>query len=325
MSDAPHPVLHARPDPALGAVVIARHPLLYADGADASLDRPLHVRAGSGLCWWRDQLAIAQDDAAFLALLDPSTGHVGAIPLPPRAGQRLHDKQRGNKHVKYDLESVLAWEGGLILFGSGSTPARQTLVCVDPHGEVSLFDAAALYEALRGWRAFAGPELNLEGVALRGDELLLLQRGNGAPVAGESRVDAICSVSWPQMRAWMDRRGEHPRPGGLVRFELGLLDGVRLTFTDAEVVGERLYYLAAAEDSPDAYDDGPVTGMVLGRLDEDGPRFARILDEQGAPLQDKGEGLALRAETPDRAWVVTDADDPDRPADLLELRLTGPW
>lgn len=317
--------LHARLDPDLSATLVSRRPLLYSDGASVELDRPLHVRSGSGLVWWEGRLAIVQDDAAFVALLDPATGAVESVALPARAGVRLHDKVRGNKHHKYDLESALAWEGGLVLFGSGSTTARQTLVRLAPDGRVELFDASALYERLRAWRAFAGPELNLEGVARLGDRMLLVQRGNGAPVGGESRVDAICSVSWPEFVAWLDGQGPCPAPGQLQRFELGLLDGVRLTFTDTEAVGETLYYLAAAEDSPDAVDDGPVTGVVLGRLDGDHPRFAPLRETSGALLREKGEGLAIHPDDPSRAWVVTDADDPDRPAELLELRLDGPW
>ena len=45
-------------------------------------------------------------------------------------------------------------------------------------------------------------------------------------------------------------------------------------------------------------------------------------DERGAPLAVKVEGLAAAG---DRVLATVDADDPDRPSELLEIVLGGPW
>ena len=52
------PTARARPDPSLAARVVRSVPLLYAAGADPSLDRPAHVRAASGMARVGDRVAV---------------------------------------------------------------------------------------------------------------------------------------------------------------------------------------------------------------------------------------------------------------------------
>src|SRR5687768_17520776 len=78
-------------DPGLHARIIRRDPLTYRDGADERIDRPAHVRAASGLAWLGDRLAIIQDDASFIALIDASGNAGGSAESKdggggPRAG-----------------------------------------------------------------------------------------------------------------------------------------------------------------------------------------------------------------------------------------------
>ncbi|MBK8648737.1 MAG: hypothetical protein IPN16_19770 [Gemmatimonadetes bacterium] len=69
-------------EPTWRAIVVARRPLHYVDGADAHADRPAHVRAGSSLAWLGPFLALVQDDANFVALIDPRDASTRAIALP---------------------------------------------------------------------------------------------------------------------------------------------------------------------------------------------------------------------------------------------------
>src|SRR5918999_1883329 len=122
-------------DPALAAVVVAWHPLYYAAGADPSIDRQAHVRAGSSIAWVPGGIALLQDDANFIALVDPSDGSARAIDLPAgAAGRRQFDDRRGNKAHKLDLEACVAADTAdgviLIALGSGSTPRREQVALV---------------------------------------------------------------------------------------------------------------------------------------------------------------------------------------------------
>jgi hypothetical protein len=319
-------------DPRLSARVVERRPLLYDDGASAAEDRPAHVRAASGLVWWRGELVIVQDDAAFLALVEPASGRVRAVPLPPGpGGHRQFDDARGNKADKLDLEAVFVAGELVIGLGSGATPARRRALLFDGD-EARVATADALYRSLAALPELAGSELNLEGAApLPGDRVRLFQRGNGDPTRALPPVDGTIDLPIAALVAYL--RGDRPPPrparGDLASYQLGEQAGVRLTFTDAawNPASGRLHYLACAERSPDAVRDGEVLGSVLGVFDEvdgaGGLRHAPLVGAGGEPLAIKAEGLAFAADG--SAHAVLDADDPARPADLCRLELAGPW
>jgi len=116
--------------------------------------------------------------------------------------------------------------------------------------------------------------------------------------------------------------GAAPEAVGCTRFDLGEVDGVRLGFTDAAAVGMRVYYLAVAEASPNAVDDGRVHGSQLGVIDGEAVRAAPLAVD-GAPI--KAEGLAFTAGSSRQAWIAIDPDDVDAAAQLCEIELTGTW
>src|SRR5688572_3038814 len=96
----------ARRDPTLAARVIRAGVLWYASGADASWDRPAHVRAGSGLTRLGGRLAVIQDDANFVAVVQRGEWTAESIVLPAGlGGLRQFDDGRRNKAAKLDLEA----------------------------------------------------------------------------------------------------------------------------------------------------------------------------------------------------------------------------
>lgn len=99
---------------------------------------------------------------------------------------------------------------------------------------------------------------------------------------------------------------------------------VALTFTDAARLGDRLIYLAAAEDCEDAIADGPVVGAAIGVLEAEGGRYALLTEEDGSPSCRKIEGIALHPGGRE-AFVVTDPDDEHRASELCTVTLEGPW
>ncbi|HEX2188451.1 MAG TPA: hypothetical protein VHG51_06105 [Longimicrobiaceae bacterium] len=329
--------IEATEDGGLSARVVSRTPLLYEEGADPGEDRPPHVRAGSSLAWVDGRLAVVQDDANFVALVDPGTLRAAAVPLPRgHGGKRQFDDERGTKVHKLDLEACVSVPGErgdlLLAFGSGSSPRRERVALLEgwSGGEpaVALRDASALYARLRGREDFAGSELNLEGAVWMGGRVRLFGRGNGAPRGGVAPADATCDLEWEALRAYLLDPGAAPppEPRDVVRYRLGELDGLRLGFTDAALAGGRLLFSAAAEDSPDAVRDGRVAGSAVGVFDAtDRVRWTVLRDADGAPLAAKVEGLAVPPGGGGRAWVVVDADDPAAPSELCAVELGGRW
>lgn len=319
-------------NPALSATLVSRRELFYSAGADAATDRPAHVRAGSSLAWFGGRIAVIQDDANFIALIDPYSGQVDALPLPEgEGGQRQFDDLRGNKRHKLDLEAcfsvVLADGEMLVALGSGSSEQRYRVVLVNPAGQVSQVDARGLYERLRSEKAFGGSEMNIEGAAFIDGRVRLFNRGNGAWRDGIPPRNASCDLVWAEFNAYLQDPARNLIPAllNIVQYELGKLDGAALTFTDADATQWGLIYTAAAESSPDALTDGAVAGSAIGILDGTASRWIELRDAQGGLFREKIEGICSTREDNGRIWLVVDADDPTRPSLLCEAVLDGPW
>jgi hypothetical protein len=302
-------------DPRLGVRVLSSRLLHYDSPAEPADDRPAHVRAASGLAVQGGRLVVAQDDAAFLAVV--ATDGVSAIQLPRGIdGRRRFELALGNKHDKLDLESCIAIDDELWAFGSGSLPVRDK-ICRIRRAIARVFDAAPFYARLR---AAIGSAINLEGVARVGTELWLFHRGN---TGGVDHGPAVLEVQLETLRTWLDGRGPLPGIERMEVYDLGTIAGHRLGFTDAFADRKGVFYLAAAEAGADAVADGRVIGSHLGVITPDAVRAAPLRSAEGAPV--KAEGLALDPGRPGHAWIVLDPDDPEQPATLLEVELNGPW
>jgi hypothetical protein len=342
--------VEARRDPRLTARIIRRVAMQYRDGPDSTTDRPGHVRAASGIAWIGQSLAVIQDDANFIALVDPSSGSAEAIALPAgRDGLRQFDDVRGNKADKLDLEAVVVVTGAdgplLLALGSGSTAHRERVAMVtglgDPtraHVRATLHLLETFYAGLRAASEFAGSELNVEGAVFLGGILRLFGRGNGAARDALLPVNATCDIDWSALREHLHEPATAPAPALLeiVQYELGALGGVRLGFTDAALVPldaaaqhRRTLYSAAAEASPDVTRDGEVAGSVIGVIEESSrsmeARWVELLGEDERPCPVKVEGIVVEPIAPHRVFVAIDRDDHARPSELCEIVLDGPW
>lgn len=312
------------------AVVSACRRLVYTDGAVGDTARPAFVRAASGLAAIGERLVVVQDDTNYLAVL-ARDGACTSLALPPgRDGLRTFSAAAGTKPYKWDLESVFYDPARdlMLAFGSGSAPERDRIVLAEGWRggapRIRVVQAPSWYDALRRRTDFSGSELNLEGAVLMGEAVLLFNRGNGAPAGALQPVNAVGAISYAALLAYLaaDVNGAPPALDHVQRYDLGVLAGVRLTFTDAAVDAKgHVYFLAVAEDSPNAYADGPAVGTVFGRLHPDGSAmWCPVVTAAGAPFIEKAEGLAF---TDSGAYLAIDTDDPTRPSELWELRIQG--
>lgn len=327
----------AKHDRELSAMIVERRPLRYRTNASPALDRPPHVRAGSSLTWVGSRLGLVQDDANFVALVDPKSGLARAITLPAGdAGKRHFDDARGNKKFKLDLEACCTVEGSsgtlFLALGSGSTRRRRRVVTIESVAarspRVSLIDAESLYLALEAVAEFAGSDMNIEGALAVKGALRLFSRGNGAARGDRAPVNATGELETGALLAYLhDPTGAPvPRLTSVTQYQLGALDGLGLGFTDAALAGDVLLYTAAAEASRDASADGPVAGSVIGFIPPRGDlRYAPLTDETGERSTDKVEGIVAVPGMPDRVYIVVDPDDSTRPSELCEVLLAGAW
>jgi hypothetical protein len=296
--------------------------LAYTEVRKLTLDPSTHPRnrsfltAASGLVRLGRRHYVIADDEQHLGVFDPASG--GPVQLVRLFDGDLPDSAKKRKKEKADLESLVHLPplprcpgGALFTLGSGSRPNRRrgALLGLDAEGallgQVKLVDLAPLYEPLG--RRF--DEVNVEGALILGDDLMLLQRGNkGGP-------NATVRYAWRELEAWLlGEADDPPEPRTVREFDLGAVDGIAFGFTDCAAMPEGGGWLfsAVAEDTDNAFDDGACSGVSIGVVDADGAVQAML----GLEPRRKVEGIEARMlQGKVVVGMVTDADDPDAPAE----------
>jgi hypothetical protein len=288
-----------------------------------------HLSATSGLVQVQERFYVVADDehhlGRFKIRVDSPVKLMRLFPgdLP------ANEKQR--KAKKPDLETLASLpampgypHGALLAMGSGSKPTRErgVLLALDAQGRVGKpgcmppkrIDLSGLYKGLRE----TVPLLNIEGCFVAHGVLHLLQRGNQADTRS-----ACIRLDWHHAQAWLlDDDNETPRAVQVDAIDLGPTDpdhGVALSITDAcSLPGGAWAFSAVAENTKDSYHDGPCIASALGIVNSSN-QVVQLHQLQGAPKvegitgQTSGNQLTLT--------LVTDADDPSTPSQLLQVKL----
>lgn len=285
----------------------------------------LEMSAASALVADGPLVLVVADDETYLDAYSTSTGkRAWRVALLARV---LPNEPVARKASKPDFEALTRLpDGRLLVLGSGSAAQRDTGVillgpnAVDgPPREPREVDLGPLYGTLRKRL----PHLNIEGASVAGDALLLFSRG------GADRENAVVELDAAATVAALDTGS--CLPANLVRsvrsVDLGHLDGVALGFTDAAPLPAsderragpwRVLFAAAAEDTANAYDDGPCAGSVVGVLDASG----RILFRERVEGRQKVEGIDLTA---GGLFLVADPDDRAQRAPLFRATVDPGW
>lgn len=291
--------------------------------APSGTGRQAHVSAASGVVQRGDFVYVIGDDELFLAVFEIASGAPGRLErvfvgeLPGDADAR--------KAAKPDLEALTVLppfedhpQGALLGLGSGSTSARDRGFVWGLGADGALLGDAVqieltpLYELLRGELG----ELNIEGAAVVGEHLWLLQRGNS-----ELGVNVVAELALSEVMESLvrDRALAASELRRVRAYELGELGGAKLTFSDASPLGgELLVFTASAESSANTYEDGGILGSVVGTIDGDGEvRRLRTIDRTY-----KVEGVHAMLETGVMTLTfVCDQDDAEVASPLLSATM----
>ena len=291
-----------------------------------SFDDGTPVRAASGIAPLGEGWLIVQDDATAAAW--SRAGSVTPVRvLPPVEGHDVFSEAAGTKHLKPDLEVACPAEvdgaPGVLLLGSGSGPRRMRgvlVTLVDGQPAVRAGDLAPLYLGVAARLGVPLDQLNLEGASRHGPTVRWFQRGNLAAGVPSASVDLPLEG---MVAAVLGRVAAADVPATRpTTYELGEVDGVGLAVTDAIALPDgRLLLSAAAEDTPNAVDDGPVVATALVLVDGAEVRAVAPIPEVDGHVH-KVEGLALREVRGSEVHLlaVVDDDDPARPSVVLRLR-----
>ena len=257
---------------------------------------PSYISAASGLACVGSHIYVVADDELHLGVFCKDDNEPGRL-VRLFTGDLSIVKAHRKRH-KPDLEAIVfipAFEdfpdGALLALGSASRPnrGRGILLGLDPqgavHGSPEQVDMAPLLGPLH--QVFA--DLNIEGAAVAGDELLVFQRGN------KTLIDNAI-IHYPLLRVLEALRGSNTvsiAPSSIMRVGLGAIEGVPLCFTDAAALPNGdVVFCAVAEDTDDAYHDGHCVGTAIGVVDRDGQLLSLHQLEQ--PYKTKWKVSALR-------------------------------
>lgn len=230
------------------------------------------IGAASGLVCENNSLYIISDSSTFLYQYNIKEKKLDKIELFEDSRENIAKKD------KADFEAITLFENKLYLFGSGSTKKRNTRVTFNlENNEIKEKDVSKIYKRLIDSILIADNDLNIEGVIITDETTYFFQRGNGA----NAKNGVFC----------------YDRKNKTVEFELiplPKINGIEATFTDAILIDENIYFLAAAEDTNSTYDDGEVMGSLIGTIDLKTMKLKssiQISDKQ------KFEGLTLYKKT----------------------------
>ena len=294
--------------------------------APAAVGRPAHVSAASGLVCAGDFRYVVADDELQLGVFAAHGDEPGE--LARVFPGELPDAAAPRKARKPDLEALVRLPpfgryacGALLALGSGSAPnrSRGALLPLDARGALAgaarSIDLAGSY----GPRAKQIHTLNIEGAAVLGDALVLLQRGNrhdprSALIRLSLRETLVALASAESLAI--------SAAGDMVAYDLGTIDAAPLCFSDGAALPDgRLVFAAIAEAADDSVQDGPCNGAAVGIIDCNGglqllERIEPTYKIEGIDARMDGSRIELS--------LVTDADDPTIAALLLRATLKDP-
>lgn len=203
--------------------------------------------SASGLVYTDDRLFIISDNSTFLYEFHIPTEKLNKIPLLENPRENIAKKE------KPDFESISFKGDDLYILGSGSTEKRNLKLKYNTKsGVVSQKDFGPGYEKMKSQLRLTDDQLNIEGMAFGEDRVYFFQRGNGA----DSKNGIIHSKTTAQLPDFE-----------FTPFALPKFRNVESSFTDGILVGDKIYFLATAEDTQSTYLDGEVLGSLIGRID----------------------------------------------------------
>ena len=232
------------------------------------------IGSASGLVYHENKLYIISDNSTFLYEYNISNKRLDKIALVENPQDNIIKKE------KPDFESITLKGNNLVLLASGSTDKRNKLFKYNINSKkIKEKSFEEFYRKLKSELEIKEDELNIEGLILNDKKIFLFQRGNG----GNSKNGII----------YADDEPDNPK-FKFIPFELPNIKNVETTFTDAILVEDKIYFLAAAEDTSSTYDDGEVLGSIVGSID-----FKTMKLESTLQISDKHkfEGLTVYKKT----------------------------
>ena len=263
----------------------------------------LGVGSASGLFLKDNSLYVIGDNSSYFYEYELKSSALNRYALNESPAENI------KKKVKPDFEALAFYGGSFYLFGSGSTENRTKMVQLNSATKerVSVLDLSALYQSMKVLAGLNAENFNIEGVVHTGDSWYFFNRGNGH--LGRNIVFTV--------------HGKYLNGNTKItftEFKLPEIRGCQVSFTDAIEVGDKLYFLAAAENTNSTYNDGEVLGSVIGCIDV---KTMKVVFTKEISDRHKFEGLTLKHNSEkELSFLLCEDNDSDQlGADIYLLSL----
>jgi hypothetical protein len=226
----------------------------------------------------------------------------------------------------------------LLIFGSGSTDKRNQVFLVklptkyNKNHFVQQFDLTEFYRLLQSNEEVTGGEtLNLEAAAADDQHLYLFNRAN------KKGTNSVLVIKLEEFIPYLCE-GSQLIPFPFVKtYQLPEIGGVPSGFSGASVFDKKLYFTASAEDTDDAYLDGPVQGSLAGIMELGEFDYLRggmnsllpeqfqigAIDDNGQPYKGKIESISIfEAESSSETIAIAVTDNDKGGSELLMLSVS---
>lgn len=256
------------------------------------------IGSASGLLYQDDKIYIISDNSSYLYEYKMNEEKLNKIALTDNPQENISKKE------KPDFEAITQKGNDIVILGSGSTENRNKIIQYKTSSnKIKTKDFTEMYKLIKSQLSINDDELNIEGLIVTDETIYFFQRGNG-----ETGKNGI--IYSKDVAGYANFK--------FVPFDLPKIKNVAPTFTDAILVEDKIYFLAAAEDTSSTYLDGEVLGSIIGLID-----FKTLTLEKTIQITDKNkfEGLALykKTETSIEFLLCEDTDTEVLETDIYKL------
>lgn len=208
------------------------------------------IGSASGLIYKNNQLFVVGDNSSYLYGFNLDNKVLERHPLTENPSENILKKD------KPDFEAITEFGEKIYIFGSGSAEKRTKMVQIDAKSKTveTTVDLSDLYLSMQTFAELPKDDLNIEGVVRNENEWFFFNRGNGAK--GKNIVFTVQGKNFTEEFNIITNE-----------FKLPKLNGIQTSFTDAVLVGDKIYFLATAENTNSTYNDGEVLGSLIGNID----------------------------------------------------------
>lgn len=231
------------------------------------------IGSASGILFHKNSLFIISDNSTFLYEYHLASNSFEKYSLVTNPQENILKKD------KPDFESMALNGNEIILLGSGSTENRNSAKSYHlKTKEIKTIDFTGYFEDFKRIASLSDAELNIEGLIITKNKSYFFQRGNA-----ENCSNGIFIKDESKPKNIQFNKIILPKP-----------NNIQASFTDAILVNETIYFLAAVENTSSTYDDGEVLGTYIGKINSTtfNIEYTQLISENN-----KFEGITFYKET----------------------------